>query len=373
MKAPKNSRSVALVMLGALMSIGVVAFALQASGAVPAKPGITVQISPASQSITRGSPASYTVSLTSTGGFAGSVALSATGLPSGSAASFAPTSQPLTSGSTATSVLSVTTSASTPVGSYTLTVTGTSGKVSGSVSAGLTVNLPVVDSLTMSATPASVTMGAGSTAVYTIQIVRTGVTGKVTLSVAGLPAGAVGTFSPNPLTGSSSASTLQVTTTTGTIDGSYTVFLTASGKNSQNATLLANTSVQMVISTTSSPFTISGELTGLLFPGRTLPLDLTLMNPNKKTLSVTNLTVTVKSVLGATGSTPACTTGDYAVTQYNGPYPLVVPGLSSRSLTGLGVSSGQWPQVTLRNTNLNQDRCKGAIVTLSYSGSGQGN
>jgi len=47
-----------------------------AVGAAAAKPDITVQISPASQSVEAGKTTTYTVTLTSTGGFEGTVALS---------------------------------------------------------------------------------------------------------------------------------------------------------------------------------------------------------------------------------------------------------------------------------------------------------
>lgn len=377
MKSATTVRRVVLSFIGAFITGAVVAGAISVEAAA-IKPGITVQVSPASQSITRGTTAQYTVTLTSTGNFTGAVVLNATGLPSGSTASFTYTSVDLTT--TATSVLSVPTTVNTAAGSYSLNVTATStssgAKVSGSVTAGLTVNDPVADSLTMSATPASVTMGPGSTAVYTIQLVRTGVTGNVTLSIGGLPAGAIGTFSPNPASGSSSSSTLQVTNTANILDGSYTLLLTASGKNSKNATLLANTSVQLVIITSSSPFTISGNLIGpsnLLAPGKKLPLDLVLNNPNKKSLSVTNLSVTVLGITQASGNGQPCLKGDYVVTQYSGPYPLVVPGSSSTTLSALAVPSTQWPQITFRNTSINQDGCKGATLNLSYSGSGQGN
>jgi len=259
-------------------------------------------------------------------------------------------------------------------------VTGTSGKVSGSVTAGLTVNYPLPGSLTMSATPASVTMGAGSTAVYTVQLTRSNVPGAVAFSVlGGLPTGAVGSFSPNPASGDSS--TLQVTTTASTPNSIDTLYLVASGKDAGNVTRYAYASVQLVINTSGSPFTISGNLSGLLAPGRTLPLALNLTNPNKKSLSVTNLSVTVQSVTRtsfAISHSQPCLISDYAVVQYSGPYPLVVPGSSTKTLTELGVPAGQWPQIQLINkpgpsAANNQDGCKGATLSLSYSGSGQGN
>jgi hypothetical protein len=365
-------RRVLLGVLGlAVILGGAITAAIAAQPAQPAKPGLTLQTSPANQSVTRGQSAIYTVSVTSTGGFSGSVALSASGLPSGASAAFSPASITLASGATATSKATVSTAATTPVGSYTVTITGTSGKVSGSVTAGLTVNYPLSSALTMTATPSSVSMSPGSTAVYTVQLTRTNLAGSVSLSVFnGLPGGATATYSPNPTTGNSS--TLQVATTASTADGTYTLNLVASGADSGGTTRYAYASVQLVINTSGTPFTISGNLPGLLAPGVSQPLNLTLTNPNKKSLSVTNLTVTVQTVTRAVAAIGSCGVSDYAVTQYSGPYPLTVPASASASLSSLGVASQYWPKVKMLDTATNQDGCKGAMLTLAYSGSGQG-
>jgi hypothetical protein len=346
--------------------------------AASAKPGITMQVSPASQSVERGKTASYTVTVTSAGGFAGSVALKVTGLPTGATALFQPASVPLTSsgsGATATSLLSVTTSSSTPVGAFSLTITGTSGKTTGSVSAGLTVNYPVSASLSMTATPSSVTMAPGSIAAYSVALTRTGVSGNVGFSLlGGLPSGATWSFSPNPTTGGSS--TLQVSTAPTSADGSYTLYLTASGQDSTGTTRYAYASVQLVLSSPVRSFTISGDLTGQLTPGLTLPLQLRVTNPNQKALSVTNLSASLTGVTRTADAVArglACSTGDYALMQYTGPYPLTIPAGGTLSLSQLGVPPAQWPKVSLLNRPVNQDGCKGATVTMTYAGSGQGN
>jgi len=343
--------------------------------ATAAKPDFQFQISPASQSVERGQTAIYAVTLTSTGGFAGVVGLSVSGLPSGSTSSLTPPMPALKAsgtGSVVTSILSVTTTSSTPVGPYTLKVTGTSGKVSGSITAGLTVSYSLSGALSITAAHASVTLAPGETAAYTVQLGRTNLTGSVTLSVtSGLPAGATAAFAPNSTTGNTS--TLQVTTPETTKDGIYTLFLGALGKDGNGDMQNASASVKLDINTKAKNFIISGNLSGLLAPGRTLPLQLSLTNPNKKSLSVTNLSVTLKSVVQALGAVGPCTLSDYAVIQYAGGYPLVVPGSMSLNLTQLGVSSGHRPKIQLLNTPVNQDGCKGATLQLSYSGSGQGN
>jgi hypothetical protein len=353
-----------------LLTAAGVAYAAQ-----PPKPGITLGISPASQSVTRGQAATYTVAITSTGGFTGTVTLTASGLPSGASAAFSPSSVTLTSGSTGSSTLTISTTSSTPTASSTITVKGTSGNVNGTVSAGLTVNPPLSSSLSMSATPASVTMAPGSTAVFTVQLTRTNFPGSVTFAVlGGLPSGATATFTPNPTTGNSS--TLQITTPATASDGSFTLYLVSSGQNPSGTTQYAYASVGLVLSTSGKPFTISGNLSGALAPGLTRPLALSLVNPNKKLISITNLTVTVQSVTRtayAIAHNQPCTAGDYAVAQYSGSYPLTVPGSSSASLSSLGVSTSAQPKVSMLNTALNQDGCKGATLALAYSGSGQGN
>ena len=74
----------------------------------------TLSATPSSQTVTPGTSAAYTVSVAPSGGFTGTVALSASGLPTGATATFSPSSI-TTSGS---STLTVTTASTTPVGQF---------------------------------------------------------------------------------------------------------------------------------------------------------------------------------------------------------------------------------------------------------------
>src|SRR5262249_30198095 len=94
-----------------------------------------ITASPASQ-ILPGGTANYNVTITPSGSFSDQVSLAVSGLPAGATGSFAP------SLATAASTLSVTTSSSTPVGSYTLTITGTSGNLTNTTTVSLVVNNP---------------------------------------------------------------------------------------------------------------------------------------------------------------------------------------------------------------------------------------
>ncbi|MGA2867169.1 MAG: S53 family peptidase [Verrucomicrobiota bacterium] len=89
---------------------------------VVATPDFSLSASPASRTVRHGSSTTYTVNVTPSGGFSGTVALDATGLPTGATATFSPASINTSGFSTMT----VRTSNRTGRQSYTLTITGTS-------------------------------------------------------------------------------------------------------------------------------------------------------------------------------------------------------------------------------------------------------
>jgi hypothetical protein len=89
----------------------------------------TFAVSPSSATIPRTGTANYTVRVTAPSGFPGNIPLSISSLPKGATATFTPSS---ISGS-GSSTLKISTSHSTPAGSYSLTVTGVIGSVSHSV------------------------------------------------------------------------------------------------------------------------------------------------------------------------------------------------------------------------------------------------
>jgi hypothetical protein len=96
-------------------------------------PDFTLSVSPASQTVSRGQRASYSVTVTPNGSMTGSVSLSATGLPRRASATFSP--NPTTGASTMT----VSTNKNTAIGTFTLTVTGSGGGVAHSQDVSLTV------------------------------------------------------------------------------------------------------------------------------------------------------------------------------------------------------------------------------------------
>jgi hypothetical protein len=97
-----------------------------------------IAASPSGQTVAQGGAAGYAVTINPTGGFTGQVTLSVTGLPNGASGGF--TANP----ATASTTLSVTTSPSTPTGTYALIITGVSGALIHSTTVSLTVAPPGV-------------------------------------------------------------------------------------------------------------------------------------------------------------------------------------------------------------------------------------
>ena len=101
-------------------------------------PDFTVTESPHSRTVIRGSSASYTISVTATNGFNAPVTLSASGLPAGTTATFNPSA---INGS-GSSTLTLATGSTTPPGTFTVHVTGTSGTTTRSTHVVLIVEAP---------------------------------------------------------------------------------------------------------------------------------------------------------------------------------------------------------------------------------------
>ena len=361
------------MLLAVFGAVGLVGTAVYAA---VAKPDFSLQSSPTSQSVQQGGTVSYALTVTGSGGFTGGVALAAAITPTGPTASLAPNTVQLSSATTSSSsALTVVTAKSTPAGAYSITVTGTSGGTKRSLSLTLNVSYASSSAFTLTATPTSVTVAAGSSAVYALAITRSsGFTGAITLAGYGnYPTGTSVTFTPNPVTGTSA--TMQVSTNASTTPtGTYTLYVVGSATVG-GSTQYQYAKTQLIVSAPSGqPFTIGGNLFGTLAPGvPPKPLNLSLSNPNSKSLSITGLTVTIGAVTKAANVTATCTTSDYAVTQYAGPYPLTLAAGQTATLTQLGVPAASQPQLQMLDTKVSQDGCKGAALTLAYAGSGQGN
>ena len=114
-----------------------------ANALVPAlagfRPDFSLSVNPSSQPVAAGGVSTnYTVTVTATNGFTGTVTLSSSGLPAGSTYSF----NPATVAGSGTSILSVTTPGGTAAGVYPFIIAGTSGSLGHTASATLIVGPP---------------------------------------------------------------------------------------------------------------------------------------------------------------------------------------------------------------------------------------
>ncbi len=183
-------------------------------------PDFSVSATPSSQTVTQGTSAGYQVGVTALNGFSGTVTFSVTGVPSANAG-FSPTS---VTGS-GTSTLTVITSGLTP-GTYTLTITGTSGGLVHSTTVTLVVGSTSPPDFSIGASPSTQTVKRPKSAGYTVTVTAmNGFNGAVNFSVNGLPQRSSASFNPTSITGAGT-STLTVSTNRKTAAGTFTLTIT---------------------------------------------------------------------------------------------------------------------------------------------------
>jgi len=180
----------------------------------------SISVAPSSQSVTVGNSASYIVYANPQPGFSGTVAVTCSGLPSG--ASCSPTSISVPSGSSGPlgAPLNVATLASTANGSFSFTITGTSGALVQTTTASLTVT-GGGPSFALTATilsPATISPGGSATSTVTVTP-SGGFNSNVTLTCAVTPATPVPpkcSFSSATVSGGSGTPMLTVSTVAAT-------------------------------------------------------------------------------------------------------------------------------------------------------------
>jgi subtilisin-like proprotein convertase family protein len=119
-------------------------------------PNFSVACSPSSLNANQGASATSTCTVTSTGGFASSVALSCTGLPAGATCAFVPASVTPPANGSINSALTVSVSGSATPGTYAFNAQGVSGALTRTGALSLTINPPAGSNqvLSFSASPA---------------------------------------------------------------------------------------------------------------------------------------------------------------------------------------------------------------------------
>ncbi len=189
----------------------------------PVTPDFSLVVIPGSQKVNQGGSVEFTVDLTASGGFSKPVTLSVSGLPPGASHSFSLNNQV----PDFSSILSISVSPTTPLGTYTITVTGSGGGKTHDYP----VTLEVIEAtgFNVKVEPSSQTAQQGESVDYTVHVVGTGGFSKpVTLAITGLPPGAAISATANSLPPDyDSTITIQLAADTPT--KTYTMYIIATG------------------------------------------------------------------------------------------------------------------------------------------------
>jgi hypothetical protein len=303
--------------------------------AAKAPPSFTLAPSASTVSVAQGSSATDTITVADVGGFTGSVALVASGLPSGVTAAFG------TNPTIGSSVLTLKASSTAASGTATLTITGTSGSLTATTSVNLVVGGCDTEGLFLAPSSATLSVIQGGAATDTITVSEFCFSSSATLAASGLPSGVTASFSTNPTTGSSiltltasasatvGAATVTITGTSGTLTASTSIAVTVSAKPTPSFTLAPSAPAVSIAEGLSAPNTItvtdlngfagnialaaSGLPTGVTATFATNPATATSALTLAASSTATVGTVTV-TITGTSGSLTASTTITLTVT-----------------------------------------------------------
>jgi uncharacterized repeat protein (TIGR01451 family) len=132
-------------------AVGQDAFIAKIADVTPAA-DFSLSIVPAARTVNPGDATNYTITATPVGGFTGTISFSVSGASNDATTSFSPASISITDASAKSSTLTVTTTGATPPGTYSLTVTATSGNLQHSGAAQLVVAGPTSANLSLTKT-----------------------------------------------------------------------------------------------------------------------------------------------------------------------------------------------------------------------------
>jgi hypothetical protein len=193
----------------------------------------SITANPASITVAPGASGTSTISTAVTNGTAQSIALTAAGLPSGATAQFSPT----TVNAGGNSTLTLAAGASTPAGTYTVTITGTSPMASHSTTVSFTVS--ATNDFTLTVDPASVSVAPGAQGTTTVTTAVASGTGEnIALTVDGLPPGVTATFAPTSVT-AGNTSTLTLAVDGSALVGTYSLTVTGTSPSTSHQASLS--------------------------------------------------------------------------------------------------------------------------------------
>jgi len=199
----------------------------------------TIGASPTSLSVAEGSRGTSTITTAATGSFNSSIALSASGQPSGVTVSFSRST--ISAPGSGTSTATFTVSSSAAGGTYPITITGTGGGITNTTTVNLTVTVP--SSFGVSASPNAVTVSRGSSGTSNITTtVAGGFNAAVTLSASGQESGVTVGFNPSTIAApGAGSSVVTFTVSSGARTGTRSVTISAKSGGTTHTTSISVT------------------------------------------------------------------------------------------------------------------------------------
>jgi MYXO-CTERM domain-containing protein len=294
---------------------------------------------PSTVSVAQGASGTTTVMTMLTSGSAESVALTASGVPTGATATFNPTS--VTAGNNSTLTLASGTAAA---GSYTITITGTAASATHTTTVTFTITAPATNDFSLTASPTSLSVTAGG-AVGTSTIssaVVSGTAESIALTASGMPSGMTATLGPTSVNAGAS-STLTITAGASTAAGVYTVTVTGTAPSATHTTSVTVT----VGAAQASDFGIAVGSSGVSVvqgASGTAPVTTTVVSgaPETVMLAATGLPA------GASASfTPASVTSGNGATLTLTAGATTTPGSYTITVTGTAASGTHMATLTL--------------------------
>jgi len=205
--------------------------------------GFSLSVSPTTLTIPQCGSGKLTITESGQNGITGSVTLAMSGLPTGVTAIFS--SNPITNGS---NTITISVPCTTPVGTYILPITGTSGTLTETTNVTLTVTAAGKGSFTLAPSAAALTISLNAGGTDTINVTDVGgFTGPVTLTASGMPSGVTAAFDTNPTTGSS---LLTLTASSSATTGAATITIQGTSTGTASGTLAATTTIALTVSST---------------------------------------------------------------------------------------------------------------------------
>lgn len=215
----------------------------------------TITASPSSLAVAQGNQGTTVITTAVVAGFSSSVALAASGVPSGTTVSFNPRS--IAAPGMGSSTVTIAVGSSTAGGTYPITITGTGAGIQKLTTVTVTVTAAPSFSVAVSPTSLSVRRGNQGTSTVTTTV-SGGFSNAITLSASGIPSGTTVSFSPNPIAApGAGTSVMTITVGSSTLTGNYSITVIGTGGGIQHSSSV-NLSVTAYVALAWTASTSSG-------------------------------------------------------------------------------------------------------------------